>query len=151
MNAMIVESGKTDYLTMMSAPDHATLTSSHHDYVNTPGSEGAPNSASTSSGCQIDKSLISSPKSELPSSESDLKDTFDLSAVKQTNEIISTKQFNAEQIDSKSNDCISSIIYTPDNCINVLKQNSDLRKNMSDSFDNSSYMMQNNREIDQTI
>ncbi|XP_071630624.1 vascular endothelial growth factor receptor 1 isoform X1 [Temnothorax longispinosus] len=42
MNTMNLESGKNDYLTMMSAPDHAILASPNHDYVNSPFSKGAP-------------------------------------------------------------------------------------------------------------
>jgi hypothetical protein len=98
MNAMILESGKTDYLTLMSAPDHATLSSSCQD---TPCSEESSNSAylCMSPDPQTDKSLISSPKSdhsELLSSASDLESTFKLFPTKQIDEIKSTKQFNAE-------------------------------------------------------
>lgn len=39
MNAMILEGGKNDYLTMMSAPDHAALSSPMHNYANSPPSE----------------------------------------------------------------------------------------------------------------
>ncbi|XP_012229228.2 vascular endothelial growth factor receptor 1-like isoform X1 [Linepithema humile] len=158
MNAIILESGKTDYLTMLSAPDHATLSSSSQDNVNTPLSEDASNSAylCMSPGFQTDKSLIFSPTphqdtSELPPSASNLEGTLKLSPVKQTDEIKSTEQFNVEQIDSKSNDYASSVIRTSNNYVNMSKQKSDLSKNMPDCFNNPNYVMQNNREIDQTI
>lgn len=34
MNTMMLEGGKNDYLTMLSAPDHAALSSPTHEYVN---------------------------------------------------------------------------------------------------------------------
>lgn len=36
MNTVVLESGKNDYLTMMSAPDHDALVSPNNDYVNSP-------------------------------------------------------------------------------------------------------------------
>nr|XP_012229230.1 PREDICTED: vascular endothelial growth factor receptor kdr-like isoform X1 [Linepithema humile] len=158
MNLNAMESGKTDYLTLISAPDHATLSSSPQDNVNTPLLEDAPNSAylRINPSCKTDESLIlsSTPHqdhSELPSSTSDSEGTFKLSPIKQTDEIKSTEQFNAEQIDSKSNEYTLSVICTPDNYINKLKQKRDLSKNKPDSFSNPNYVMQNNCEIDQTI
>lgn len=61
---MNLEGGKNDYLTMMSAPDHAVLSSPTHDYVNSPFSTGAADSSylSMSPGCPTDESGIFSPR-----------------------------------------------------------------------------------------
>ncbi|XP_076244476.1 PDGF- and VEGF-receptor related isoform X2 [Calliopsis andreniformis] len=45
MNTMMLESGKNDYLTMLSAPDHVVLSSPTHEYVNAPGSENPSDAA----------------------------------------------------------------------------------------------------------
>ncbi|XP_067203643.1 vascular endothelial growth factor receptor 1-like isoform X3 [Linepithema humile] len=86
MNAMILKDGKNDYLTMMSAPDHAALSSPDHDYMNTP--ESAPDSSylCMSPSCQTDESGIFSPRPHqshshfnFPSLPSDSKDAVELS------------------------------------------------------------------------
>lgn len=85
---MNLESGKNDYLTMMSAPDHAVLSSPNHDYVNSPFSTGAPDSSylCMSPGCPTDESGIFSPRPhqdhthfEFPSPASDSEDAVELS------------------------------------------------------------------------
>ncbi|XP_078038597.1 PDGF- and VEGF-receptor related [Augochlora pura] len=45
MNTILLESGKDDYLTMLSAPDHAVLSSPTHEYVNSPVSGSTVDSA----------------------------------------------------------------------------------------------------------
>ncbi|XP_046814947.1 vascular endothelial growth factor receptor 1 isoform X1 [Vespa crabro] len=87
MNTMILDS-KNDYLTMMSAPDHAILSLPVGDYVNSPISENAPE---TSYVCMSptsyeDESGIFSPKPnteksrfEYPSVRSDFDDAVELS------------------------------------------------------------------------
>ncbi|XP_018340861.1 PREDICTED: vascular endothelial growth factor receptor 1 isoform X1 [Trachymyrmex septentrionalis] len=88
MNTMNLESGKNDYLTMMSAPDHAVLSSPSHDYVNSPFSKSAPDSSylCMSPGCPTDESGIFSPRPhqehshfEFPSPASDSEDAVELS------------------------------------------------------------------------
>lgn len=88
MNTMILKDGKNDYLTMMSAPDHAALSSPSHDYINTPLSESAPDSGylCMSPSCQTDESGIFNPRSHqnhshfnFPSLASDSEDTAELS------------------------------------------------------------------------
>ncbi|XP_012522394.1 vascular endothelial growth factor receptor 1 isoform X2 [Monomorium pharaonis] len=82
MNTMNLESGKDDYLTMMSAPDHAVLSSPTHEYVNSPFSKGASDSSylCMSPGCPTDESGIFSPRPqdhthfEFPSPASDSED-----------------------------------------------------------------------------
>jgi len=96
---MILESGKTDYLTLMSAPDHAASSSSREDYVDTPCSKDASNLTDLcmTPDCQTRKSLIFSAKldhSEL--SSSDLNNTYELFSVEHVDDIGSTEQFNAE-------------------------------------------------------
>lgn len=85
---MILESGKNDYLTMMSAPDHGALSSPGHDYANSPLSEGAPDSSylCMSPGYQTNESGIFSPRPhedcshfEFPSPASDSEDAVELS------------------------------------------------------------------------
>ncbi|XP_014471193.1 PREDICTED: vascular endothelial growth factor receptor 1 [Dinoponera quadriceps] len=87
MNTMILEGGKNDYLTMMSAPDHAAL-SSPTDYVNSPFSEIGTDSAylRMSPGGQTDESGIFSPRPnqirthfEFPSPVSDSEDAVEQS------------------------------------------------------------------------
>lgn len=88
MNTVNLENGKNDYLTMMSAPDHTALSSSNHDYVNSPFSKSAPDSSylCMSPGCPTDESGIFSPRShqehshfEFPSPASDSEDAVELS------------------------------------------------------------------------
>ncbi|XP_011698334.1 PREDICTED: vascular endothelial growth factor receptor 1 isoform X2 [Wasmannia auropunctata] len=89
MNTMNLEGGKNDYLTMMSAPDHAVLSSPTHDYVNAPFSKGAldPSYLCMSPGCPTDESGIFSPRPhqehshfEFPSPASDSEsETVELS------------------------------------------------------------------------
>jgi len=87
MNTINLESGKNDYLTMMSAPDHALLSSPNHDYVNAPFSKGTSDSSylCMSPGCQTDESGIFSPRPqehshfEFPSPASDSEDAVELS------------------------------------------------------------------------
>ncbi|XP_071570035.1 vascular endothelial growth factor receptor 1 isoform X1 [Temnothorax nylanderi] len=90
MNTMNLESGKNDYLTMMSAPDHAVLSSPNHDYVNSPFSKGAPADSSylcMSPGTSpTDESGIFSPRPhqehshfEFPSPVSDSEDAVEQS------------------------------------------------------------------------
>lgn len=84
---MNLENGKDDYLTMMSAPDHAILSSPTHDYVNSPFSKGADSSyLSMSPGCPTDESGIFSPRPhqehsrfEFPSPASDSEDAVEVS------------------------------------------------------------------------
>lgn len=88
MNTMNLE-GKNDYLTMMSAPTHAALSSPSHDYVNSPLSESAPDSTylCMSPGCQSpSESGIFSPRPhqdhtrfEFPSPVSDSEDAVEIS------------------------------------------------------------------------
>ncbi|KYM91172.1 Vascular endothelial growth factor receptor 1 [Atta colombica] len=87
MNTMNLESGKNDYLTMMSAPDHTVLSSPSHDYVNSPFSKSADSSyLCMSPGCPTDESGIFSPRPhqehshfEFPSPASDSEDAVELS------------------------------------------------------------------------
>ncbi|XP_039309901.1 vascular endothelial growth factor receptor 1 isoform X2 [Solenopsis invicta] len=87
MNTINLESGKNDYLTMMSAPDHAVLSSPNHDYVNSPFSKGESDSSylCMSPGCPTDESGIFSPRPqdhmhfEFPSPASDSEDAVELS------------------------------------------------------------------------
>ncbi|XP_043268630.1 vascular endothelial growth factor receptor 1 isoform X2 [Venturia canescens] len=62
MNTMILESGKDDYLTMMSAPDHNILTSHNRDYVNStctsPGARSEDSYLPMSPSCKDDQSVI---------------------------------------------------------------------------------------------
>lgn len=44
MNVSLTEGGRSDYLTMLSAPDHAALSSPTHDYSNVPASNSTSNS-----------------------------------------------------------------------------------------------------------
>lgn len=69
MNTMSLENGKDDYLTMMSAPDHSTLTSHNPDYVNSsctsPGAKSQQDSylpMSPSGESDNDPSVIFSPR-----------------------------------------------------------------------------------------
>nr|XP_012229232.1 PREDICTED: vascular endothelial growth factor receptor kdr-like isoform X1 [Linepithema humile] len=87
MNETLKDS-KNDYLTMMSAPDHAILSSPSHDYVNAPFSESTPNSTylCMTPSCQTDESGIFSPRPhqdhthfEFPSPASDSEDAIELS------------------------------------------------------------------------
>lgn len=81
---MILESGKTDYLTMMSIPDHTILSSARQDYVNTKSEQEDVSSSylCMSPSNQTDKSLIFSPTAHQdhsePSSVSDLQGTLKL-------------------------------------------------------------------------
>lgn len=89
MNTVNLENGKNDYLTMMSAPDHAILSSSSHDYVNSfSKGPGTPDSSylCMSPACPTDESGIFSPRSyqehshfEFPSLASDSEDAIELS------------------------------------------------------------------------
>lgn len=206
MNTINLESGKNDYLTMMSAPDHAILSSPSHDYVNSPFSKGAPDSSylCMSPGCPTDESGIFSPRPgqehshfEFPSPASDSEDAVELSPMLKHEEDPYLKPIdvherraefarqrqalknqtvdrpidrdsgycnaprnlqlidlndideNDTQTDSRKKDYTPSIISTQDNYVNMPKQKNDLRKGMPDSFSNPSYVMINNREMDQ--
>ncbi|XP_032668208.1 LOW QUALITY PROTEIN: vascular endothelial growth factor receptor kdr-like [Odontomachus brunneus] len=86
MNTMSLEGGKNDYLTMMSAPDHTTL-SSPSNYVNSPSPESNMDPAylCMSPGYQTDESGIFSPRPqdrshfEFPSPASDSEDAVEQS------------------------------------------------------------------------
>lgn len=88
MNTMILESGKNDYLTMMSAPDHTALSSPANEYVNSPIFENRPDPEylCMSPSSQGDESGIFSPRPlqeksrfEFPSPTSDSEDAVELS------------------------------------------------------------------------
>ncbi|XP_011151926.1 vascular endothelial growth factor receptor kdr-like isoform X1 [Harpegnathos saltator] len=87
MNTMILEGGKNDYLTMMSAPDHTALSSPTH-YVNSPFLESGTDPAylRMSPGYQTDESGIFSPRPQqdhshfqFPSPASDSEDAVEQS------------------------------------------------------------------------
>ncbi|RLU26184.1 hypothetical protein DMN91_002350 [Ooceraea biroi] len=87
-----------DYLTMMSAPDHATLSSPGHNYVNSP---SLPDSVylPMSPSCQKDESGIFSPRPpeshfEFPTPASDSEDAVELSPM-----LKNEKEFYLEPID----------------------------------------------------
>lgn len=103
---MILESGKSDYLTMMSAPDHGALSSPGHNYANSPFSEGAPDSTylSMSPGCQTNESGIFSPRPhenhscfEFPSPASDSEDAIELSPMLKHEEDPYLKPINVQE------------------------------------------------------
>ncbi|XP_076182482.1 PDGF- and VEGF-receptor related isoform X2 [Ptiloglossa arizonensis] len=88
MNTLMLENGKHDYLTMLSAPDHATLSSPGPEYVNSPVSENPGDSAylCMSPMSPRNESGIFSPRSqpershfEFPSLTSDSEDAVELS------------------------------------------------------------------------
>lgn len=62
MNTLFLESGKNDYLTMMSAPDHMILSSPTHDYANSPFSDSGQMYLPMSPGQMTDESGIFSPR-----------------------------------------------------------------------------------------
>ncbi|XP_072744995.1 vascular endothelial growth factor receptor 1 isoform X2 [Anoplolepis gracilipes] len=106
MNTMILENGKNDYLTMMSAPDHAALSSPGHDYANSPFSEGTLNSTylCMSPGCQTNESGIFSPRPdenhshfEFPSPVSDSEDAVELSPMLKQEEDPYLKPINVQE------------------------------------------------------
>ncbi|XP_076749941.1 PDGF- and VEGF-receptor related [Xylocopa sonorina] len=87
MNTTMMEGGRSDYLTMLSAPDHTTLSSPTHDYTNMPTSN-ANDSAylCMSPTCPADESGIFSPRGfqqrtcfEFPSVTSDSEDAVEMS------------------------------------------------------------------------
>ncbi|KAK2588224.1 hypothetical protein KPH14_004258 [Odynerus spinipes] len=104
MNTMILE-GKNDYLTMMSAPDHAALSSPNY-YINSPTSENAAESAylcmsPTNPG---DESGIFSPRPnpeksrfEFPSVTSDSEDAVELSPMLKNEEDPYLKPINVHE------------------------------------------------------
>ncbi|EFN61650.1 Vascular endothelial growth factor receptor 1 [Camponotus floridanus] len=105
MNTMILESGKNDYLTMMSAPDHGALSSPGH-YANSPFSEGAPDSSylCMSPNCQTNESGIFSPRPhedrshfEFPSPASDSEDAVELSPMLKHEEDPYLKPINVQE------------------------------------------------------
>lgn len=108
MNTMNLEGGKDDYLTMMSAPDHAILSSPTHDYVNAPFSKAAPDSSylPMSPGCPTspDESGIFSPRPdqehshfEFPSPVSDSEDAVELSPMLKQEEDPYLKPINVQE------------------------------------------------------
>ncbi|KAG7204953.1 hypothetical protein KM043_005341 [Ampulex compressa] len=213
MNTMILESGKNDYLTMMSAPDHAALSSPTHDYVNSPVRENPSDSAylCMSPTGRMDESGIFSPRPEpekshfeFPTPTSDSEDAVELSPMLKKEEDPYLKPINvherraefarqrqalknqtiddrpierdseycnaprnlhlidlSEKSTSLDDDEVSDVIMkknflppiirTQDNYVNMPKQKSDLRKDMPDGFSNPSYVMMNNREVEQSI
>ncbi|XP_017797835.1 PREDICTED: vascular endothelial growth factor receptor 1 [Habropoda laboriosa] len=87
MNTTMLEDGRSDYLTMLSAPDHTTLSSPSHEYSNMPVSS-PPDSAylCMSPASQRDESGIFSPRRqeekshfEFPSPTSDSEDAVEIS------------------------------------------------------------------------
>ncbi|XP_011871094.1 PREDICTED: vascular endothelial growth factor receptor 1 isoform X2 [Vollenhovia emeryi] len=88
MNTLNLESGKNDYLTMMSAPDHTILSSPNHDYVNSPFLENPsdPSYLCMSPSSPTDESGIFSPRPQdehshfnFPSPTSDFEDAVEQS------------------------------------------------------------------------
>nr|XP_033321453.1 vascular endothelial growth factor receptor 1-like [Megalopta genalis] len=88
MNTILLESGKDDYLTMLSAPDHAMLSSPTHEYVNSPISGSTVDSAylCMSPRSQTSESGIFSPRPhqerthfDFPSPTSDCEDAVEMS------------------------------------------------------------------------
>ncbi|XP_050465212.1 vascular endothelial growth factor receptor 1 isoform X2 [Cataglyphis hispanica] len=106
LNTMNLESGKNDYLTMMSAPDHGALSSPGHNYANLPFSEGVPDSTylCMSPGCQTNESGIFSPRPhedrshfEFPSPASDSEDAIELSPMLKHEEDPYLKPINVQE------------------------------------------------------
>ncbi|XP_012148216.1 PDGF- and VEGF-receptor related isoform X2 [Megachile rotundata] len=86
MNTMLLEAGKNDYLTMLSAPDHTTLSSPTHEYANSPLTSPASTYLCMSPTSPKDESGIFSPRPqeerlrfEFPSPTSDSEDAVELS------------------------------------------------------------------------
>ncbi|KZC11067.1 Vascular endothelial growth factor receptor 3, partial [Dufourea novaeangliae] len=88
MNTTMLEGGKNDYLTMLSAPDHTMLSSPNHDYVNSPVPENPGDSSylCMSPISKRDESGIFSPRSvqerthfDFPSPTSDSEDAVEMS------------------------------------------------------------------------
>lgn len=220
LNTMTMENGKDDYLTMMSAPDHAVLSSPNRDYVNSPISEGSqdsaylcmsPNSRKSESGIFSPRPHQSNSHFEFPSHGSDSEDAVELSPMLKQEEDPYLKPINvherraefsrqreamknqianrpierdsgycnapqnlhlidlndtndetdsaqSKQTDSnktnkatRKKEYTPSIISTQDNYVNMPKQKSDIRRDVSDSFSNPNYMMINNHEMDQNV
>ncbi|XP_053989273.1 vascular endothelial growth factor receptor 1 isoform X1 [Hylaeus volcanicus] len=88
MNTIMLESGKNDYLTMLSAPDHTILSSPGHEYTNSPMVENSGDAAylCMSPTSPLNESGIFSPRPhperghfEFPSPTSDSEDAIELS------------------------------------------------------------------------
>lgn len=88
MNTILLEGGKNDYLTMLSAPDHVILSSPTQDYVNSPITENpggseylcmSPRSQRTESGIFSPRSRQERSDFEFPSPTSDSEDPVEIS------------------------------------------------------------------------
>ena len=86
MNTLMLEDGKNDYLTMLSAPDHAILSSPGHEYTNSPGNPADSAYLCMSPTSQTVESGIFSPRPhqershfEFPSPTSDSEDAVEMS------------------------------------------------------------------------
>ncbi|KAL0113762.1 hypothetical protein PUN28_012704 [Cardiocondyla obscurior] len=137
MNTINLEGGKNDYLTMMSAPDHAVLSSPTHDYVNSPFSkEGldstylcmSPNSPTDESGIFSPRPYQEHSHFEFPSPTSDSEDAIELSPMlkqeedpylkpinvhERRNEFVQQRQAMKDQIIDKSIDRDSGYCNAP--------------------------------------